>query len=578
MEIEEEENSLAIIIESKKEKFCRLSYIQKKCNAFLKDIHAHKKKTLEEFRKIIFDIETCSEFNYYFLKFLKDNKMTYIEEGEKWDYQSNLDMLKETLTDKHYKLLENKTRPNPLEEIQNILKEYLEISNKGNKNEKKNENTFANLILKNPLSFQKLNFPLISGIERLRVKYYKDLILEKDITTNCKLMKSYISIMNKDKDIFNYHLNEDKFNPKTFLLILTLTTTFNVDRYEMICNFFKKNITEDDYNCNFKHIEKLGNSLYKVNTYFESKIIKGKDYILTGLDSEIDIHPFMPLDFLLFRHESYKKFENDGGKGFIDTLGLYNSFISYIKDFIRSKAIKQLFEKNTIYKNVEILLNDDKFLEEMLDESHFRFLPFYGSDKYYGYTNKDLMMCFINSIPELPNNIYVTKENKGNDNLKNICLLLSIGVKFVTSLHEFIFHLVSSYLFYLSSKKLDSDLFIEDVDKDDGGFCFERLLKGDKKFQLLNLNIILVLLDGVSCNKNLLEFQKDLKAKINIDDIKIRLKNGKIKGFLKIFLEKYPIDFDYFKNNKNMPTISCRSYNDIGVSMIRDEPDSYGGR
>ena len=135
-----------------------------------------------------------------------------------------------------------------------------------------------------------------------------------------------------------------------------------------------------------------------------------------------------------------------------------------------------------------------------------------------GYTNKDLMMCFINSIPELPNNIQVTKENKGTDNLKNICLLLSIGVKFVTSLHEFIYHLVSSYLFYLSSKKLDSDLFKEDVDKDDGGFCFERLLKGDERFQLLNLNIILVLLDGVSCNKNLLEFQKDLKAKINIDD------------------------------------------------------------
>ena len=84
-------------------------------------------------------------------------------------------------------------------------------------------------------------------------------------------------------------------------------------------------------------------------------------------------------------------------------------------------------------------------------------------------------------------------------------------------------------------------------------------------------------MDGISCQKNLSEFQIDLNSEINIDDIILRNKKKKFKGFLSDFLEKYPINFNYFKDEKNKITVSCRGYNGIGVSMVRNEPDSYGG-
>ena len=46
----------------------------------------------------------------------------------------------------------------------------------------------------------------------------------------------------------------------------------------------------------------------------------------------------------------------------------------------------------------------------MLSENHFRFLPVYGSYQHYGYTNKDLMVSFINSIPEITENIEIKIE------------------------------------------------------------------------------------------------------------------------------------------------------------------------
>ena len=281
----------------------------------------------------------------------------------------------------------------------------------------------------------------------------------------------------------------------------------------------------------------------------------------------------------MLRNESYEKFLKDGGKGFIHELGLYKSFISYIKFFIHSKVIRQIFDSNDYYENIKILLMYNNFINEILDDTHFRFLPFYGSKNYYGYTNKDLMMCFINSIPEVPDNIDITNNNYKIQNYYNICLLFSIAVKFFTSLHEFIIHLIYGYLHFFSNKKIDSISFKEKMDNNNGGFHFERLLTGATKFEILDINSVIVLLDGVSCMKNLSEFQDDLKAEINIDKIIERNNKKQFKGFLRDFLEKYPIDFNYFKDEKNIIQISCRGFNDdvIGIRMVRNEPDSYGG-
>ena len=358
MEVEDEENLITILVNGKEESYSLLKDIQDKCSAFIKDIRRHKQKTLEDFKEIIYNIETSSEFNYYFLKFLKENKISYYEDGQKWDYKENLKMLKETLTDEYYKSLgEKMARKNPLEEIINILKYYVMIykeklkkkkfkkikrankndkrrtrirtkkrDNKKNgankkdkgrtkankfykgmkrvntKNKKNNEidgkniinvdskYNYNTLILKNQLNFQKLNFPLITGIERLRVNYYRDLILEKDITTNCGKMEKYIMNMNEDKDIFNNTLDNIKFNSKTFLLILTLTTTFDISNDVKICNFFTKKFLEDDNKGQYTHIKLLKKGKYRVTTKYEEKIIDENNYILSGLDNDINVY------------------------------------------------------------------------------------------------------------------------------------------------------------------------------------------------------------------------------------------------------------------------------------------------
>ena len=651
MEVENKEYLVTISVEGKEKSYPLLKDIQYKCNSFIKDLRKNKPKTLKEFKEVIYNIETSSEFNYHFLKFLKENKITYEEDEQTWDYDLNFKMLKETLTDKDFASLEkNKIRSNPLEEIKNILNYYVQIyleklknkrkrkfkgkknknrNNKrkyktNNKNKGKNEQIYKNenekrnisqvkrktrninkdkrknkkketleknlkekteerkynytkLIHQNKLDFQKLNFPLITGIERLRVKYYRDLILEKDITTNCGLMEKYISNMEKDEDIFNDSLNDVKFNSKTFLLILMLTTIFNKENDKNICNYFTKKFLDDDNIGDYAHIKALKNGKYQVTTSFEERIIEGKNYILSGLNNDIETQKFIPLDFLLLRNESYEKFKNDGEKGFIGKLGLYKSFIEYIKFFIKSKVIRQIFDNNDYYENIKVLLFDDKYIEEMLDDTHFRFLPFYGTKNHFGYTNKDLMMCFINSIPEVPDEIEISDKEEEIENCYHICLLFSIGVKFITSLHEFIIHLIYSYLHYFSNKKLDTTSYKEKIDKNDGGNHFERLLNGSTKFEYLNINSIVVLLDGVSCNKNLSEFQEDLNAEIDIDMIIEKSNKKQFKGFLGEFLKKYPIDFNYFKEQKNTINVSCRGFTGVGINLARNGYDSYGG-
>jgi hypothetical protein len=477
------------------------------------------------------------------------------------------------------------------------------------KNLKKKQNRnakYRNLTKMYPKNFTKLNFPLVTGIERLRLKYYRDLIIEKNISTNCHKLKSYIEMIEKDKDIFNYSLDDYKFNSKIYLLILILTTTFQATNSNLICNFFTKGILDDDENKVYENIKLLDSGEYLVQTDFENKKIKGEDYILIGLQKDITNHSCYPLEILLLRNESYQKFVKDGGKGFLHKLNLYDSFISYIKYFIKSNALKQVLQNNSCYQNIEALLSNDNFLEEMLDETHLRFLPFYGSINNFGYTNKDLLISFINSIPEIVENLEIENEDEDDEdnedvkeleemeiqgkeeneedkelenkikNLTNICLLLSIGVKFITSLHEFIIHLVYEYLHYFSNKKIDSDSFKEE-NYDDGGFYFEKQLNGGKKFEYLDINSVVVLLDGVSCQKNLSDFKSDLNANLSIENLKKRIKDGEIKGFLKDFLVKYPIDFNYLKDSGKNYKISCRRLSSIGIYMNRTGSCTYGG-
>lgn len=614
-----------IIIDGVKKELPLLKNIKDKCDNFVKGIvNGNIIKSHNDYCEIIKRIETCSELNYYFLSYLKKNNIKYIYEGEEWDYKKNLEILEETLTNEQYFALEKTERPNPLDEIRNILKEFITI---GYSEIKKRPYKYSKLKKKYPIKFIKLNYPLFNGIERLRARYYRDLAIEKNISATCVNLKSYIQIMEQDKEIFNDSLDTYDFNPKIYLLILTLTTTFNIKNKEIICNFFTKNINDTDNNGNYDNIKLIEGKEYLVQTFYEKRIIIGDDYILKGLEKDIMNYGDYPLEILLLRNESYQKFQKDGGKGFLYKLGLYNSFIEYIKYFIKSKALNDALKQNKNYENIKMLLENDNYLNEMLSENHFRFLPLYGTYKHFGYTNKDLMISFINSIPEITEHIEIKveekdilkdenqineeenedkDENKKNKedkdmiieeegeneiigeeekkylenqikNLTNISLLFSIGVKFITSLHEFIIHLMYGYIYYFSEGKIETVSFKEGGD-DDGGVTFEKILNGGTKFECLNINYIVYLLDGVSCGKDLEEFQKDLHSEVDIKKINDRIKNGEVKGFLAEFIKKYPINFDYIKDSSSQPKVFCRRSSEFRVIIDSAGPDTYGVR
>lgn len=616
-----------IKIDGQEKEFPLLKNIKDKCDNFVKGIvNGNIIKSHNDYNEIIKRIETCSELNYYFLSYLKTNNIKYMDEGEEWDYKKNLEMLEETLTNEHYFSLEKNERPNPLDDIRNILNEFLTI---GCSELKKRPSKYSRLKKKYPLNFKKLNYPLFSGIERLRARYYRDLVIENNISATCANLKSYIKIMEQDKEIFNDSLDTYDFNPKIYLLILTLTTTFNFKNKEIICNFFTKNINDTDNKGNYDNIKFIKEKEYLVKTSYEEKFINGDDYILKGLQKDIMNNGDYPLEILLLRNESYQKFQKDGGKGFLNKLGLYKPFIEYIKYFIKSKALNDALKQIKDYENLQMLLENENYLNEMLSENHFRFLPLYGTYKHFGYTNKDLMISFINSIPEIIEHIeikveeedvfkdenQINEEEDGDNNkdenqineedndmiieeegekeiigeedkkylenkiknLTNIGLLFSIGVKFITSLHEFIIHLMYGYIYYLSEGKIDTISFKEGDDKD-GGDTFEKILNGGTKFECLNINYIIYLLDGVSCDKTLEEFQKDLHSEVDLKKINDRIINGEVKGFLAEYIKKYPINFDYIKDSAYAPKVFCRRSSELRVTIDRAGPDTYGVR
>ena len=114
-------------------------------------------KKYQELREIISEIEIIPEINFEFLKILQKNKISYIENGENSDYNSYFNKLKETLTSEQNKFLEKKDPINPLEGLIKLLKKISVAK----------EEEYQD-ILKDKLNYT-LNFPLIDGIERLRL-------------------------------------------------------------------------------------------------------------------------------------------------------------------------------------------------------------------------------------------------------------------------------------------------------------------------------------------------------------------------------------------------------------------------
>ena len=248
-------------------------------------------------------------------------------------------------------------------------------------------------------------------------------------------MKEYINLIDKDPEIMSLNLDDTNFQLKIYLLIVHIAEniSYNMD---FVNDYFLKDIKDEKYPLS-KYLIKLDNNTnVLIKNWVEQIEINPKDYMLNTLINDIQNYPQYPLRTLLFRNESFQKFKKDGG--FLKKLGLYEPFIKYLKEFIKSESIQEILSAPE-YKNIKPLLSNDEYLDEILGEKHIKFLPFIFSLKKYGYTNKDFLLSIININPYIvifPNSFY--EEKNFNNELYFLSILFSLGVIFITCLHEII--------------------------------------------------------------------------------------------------------------------------------------------
>ena len=124
------------------------------------------------------------------------------------------------------------------------------------------------------------------------------------------------------------------------------------------------------------------------------------------------------------------------------------------------------------------------------------------------------------------------------------------------------------YKFYYRKKNW---LKITKRNNKDGGLYFKsKIIGGIGKFDKIKLNHVNALLNNNSCEKSLKYFRNELNnEKMSYSELCELIKRiNNSLGFLGNFLEKFPIDFTYFKNI-NIPDIyaSARKSDEIFIEF-----------
>ena len=521
----------------------------------IKDLEDKDQRKFHGLQKIVSVIEVNPKFNYEFLRILKENNIQYDEGGEIWDFNKNFDLLEKTLISSDYFSLTNKEKENSLQKLINMLKILAENT----------DNNYSSDIYQ-PIKLE-FNFPFIEGISSLRIEYYINYILSSPYKKNVSDMKEYIKNIEKDPEIMNLNIDNSDFELKLYLLIVHLAENIS-NNFDFTNDYFLKDIKVEKISSSKYLLIDKKNNTYTIKNKAENEIIDPKDYMLGSLINDIQNNPKYPLKTLLFRNQSFQKFKRDGS--FLEQLELYEPFINYLKEFIKSECIQELLSASE-YKNIQPLLNDDKYLDEILDEKHLKFIPFICSTKKYGYTNKDFVLSIINITPyiiDFPSKFLEQEDFR--DKLYSISIFCSLGIVFITCLHEVIIHLTFGYLEYLSEKLISSESPKTKLNLIDGGFAFEEKLTGINKFASLSLHMIITLFDGISCHNDLKTFQEKLNKKEDISKIDEKMLE---KGFLNILKEKLQINFEELVKipDINSLNIKCRADSEICVSMDNRE-------
>jgi hypothetical protein len=301
------------------------------------------------------------------------------------------------------------------------------------------------------------------------------------------------------------------------------------------------------------YLKKIDDGNYKISNGIETKIIKEKDYNLEMLGNDIKCNRYYPLNIILYKNESISHYY-ESKKNFIEreSKKLYESFKNYFFDFLQSKSCMDILSK-PIYKNIkEILQNEKNIRKIILNDNYFKFMPFY-INQFSGFTNKDILLSVISSYPSLVQLLPKRYEKEKYKDIKNFCLLMALGEKFVTILHEQIIHFLYGYLFHLTkaegikifpkkSEKKKEDKNENDLLEDEGCYYFESQLFGHIISKLTIANVI-ALFDGKSIKKTNINFQSIFNSAFSKNKLLDMIRN--CSGFLSVFLEAFPIDFEY---------------------------------
>ena len=472
---------------------------------------------------------------------------------------NDFEYLKEALTSEYYKKLYKNKRNNPLTLILKIFNEII------NKNEKE-----VNKILKTNIKFIEYNLPLIYGIERVRFNYYLWLI-----KTKINYDVHFAEHMSEFSDFLKFlnSLNhEEKCDQKEidmifyqFILEITEVVYLNAIKIDNIPTLYNKinpnfieleNLPIDAYvretNLNKKqYVKKIKNGQYYITNGIENITVEEKNYNIEKLANDIYNYPYYPLKLLLYRNESIQYYYSKN-KTFIERENeeLFLSFKNYFFEFITSENFKNVISHPEFKYVNEFLNNNNNFQKILLNDKYLKFIPFY-TEQFSGFTNKDLLLTTISAYPSIVKIIPKKFDKDNYENIQNFCLLMSIGEKFFSLLHEQPIHFIYGYLHHLTDKKninikmkkiQENEKNNEDDDiSEDGDNFFEKQLFG-KIVRELTITNVIALLDGESTKKTNQEFKEIFNADLN----KKKLMNmiNKCSGFLKLFLNKFPINFE----------------------------------
>ena len=536
--------SITIKTNNKKDSKFEYDPIEERYNKSIND-YLNKSKTID---KIINNNNIYSDINYLYLKNTKK--------------KNNFEYLKESLKNSQYISLFKDKRNNPLDSIIEFLESLIE-----------NENSIP--LIKNA-NFIGYNLPFIYGIERVRINYYLWLLKEK-IKNNSnpfsKILKDfnyyfqYLKRLNKQRK--NNICEEDKINLILYQFILEITeviypcntfvgdipTIYNKINTEFIELKDKNNnsIIEGALTIN-NYLKKINNEKYELSNGHETIYISEKNYNLQKLANDIKLYPYYPLNLLLYRNESIN-FYYESGKNFIEreSEDLFNSFKNYFFEFIKSKNCIEIFSKK-IYHNIKEIIEKEKNIRKiLLNEFYLKFLPFY-INQFSGYTNKDILLSVVSAYPSIIKLLPQNYSEKNYKDIKHFCLLMAIGEKFITILHEQSIHFLYGYLYHMtkvegmniSPKKIEKGKK-DNEDKDnsafeDGGYLFESELFGHVISKLTITNVI-ALFDGKAIQNTNDKFKKIFNNIFDAKYLKTMIESS--SGFLNEFLKKFPIDFDF---------------------------------